>query len=57
MLNRKHVKQLVRKYFNEASDGQIEILLEELAREIEVMTHVKIRELVNCERSKKITEQ
>jgi hypothetical protein len=57
MLNRNEVKKLVKKYFTEANDGQIEILLEELVREIEIMIHVKIRELVNCERSKKISEQ
>lgn len=53
MLERENVKQWVQKYFTEANNEQVEILLEELAREIEVMTHVKIRELVSLERNKK----
>jgi len=56
MLGHEELRQLVKKYFTEASDEQIEILLEELVREIEVMTHAKIRELVNCERIRKSTE-
>lgn len=56
MLKRENVKQLVQKYFTEASSEQIEIILEEFAREIEVMTHAKIRELVSVERSKKIAD-
>ena len=55
-MNQEEVKQLVKKYFTEASDEQIEILLEELVRESEVMIHAKIRELVNCERIKKSAE-
>jgi len=61
MLNHEELRQLVKEYFTdtyftEATDEQIEMLLEELVREIEIMTHAKIRELVNCERLKKSTE-
>jgi hypothetical protein len=51
------LRNLVKKYFTEANNEQIEILLAELVREIEVMTHAKIRELVNCERIKKLSDQ
>jgi hypothetical protein len=54
MLDHEDLKQLVRTYFSEASNEQIENIVEELSREIEIMTHSKIRELVNCERNKKI---
>jgi hypothetical protein len=53
MLNHEELKQLVIKYFSEASNEQIENIVEELSREIEIMTHAKIRELVNVERTKK----
>jgi len=56
MLNQGELKQLVEKYYNEASDEQIEKILEELSREIEIMVHAKTRELVNCERLKKSEE-
>jgi hypothetical protein len=54
MLNHEELKQLVITYFSEASNEQIENIVEELSREIEIMAHSKIRELVNCERNKKI---
>ncbi|SFL43732.1 hypothetical protein [Pelosinus propionicus] len=55
MLNYEELKQLTKKYFAEASEEQIEILLRDLTRELEIMTHAKIRELVDLERRKKIT--
>ncbi len=55
MLKQEEVKQLVRKYFAEANDEQIERLLGELSRDIENTIHAKIRELVNCERIKKLS--
>ncbi|AIF54098.1 hypothetical protein [Pelosinus sp. UFO1] len=57
MLNYEELKQLAKKYFTEASEEQIEILLGDLTRELEIMTHAKIRELVDFERRKKITGQ
>jgi hypothetical protein len=57
VLNQEEAKQLVKKYFTEASDKQVEILPEELTREIEVTIHAKIRELVNCERIKNLSDQ
>jgi len=57
MLNQEKAKELVQKYFTEANDKQIGIVLEELTREIEVSIHAKIRELVNCERIKKLSDQ
>lgn len=53
-MSQEELQQLVKKYFTEASDEQIEKIMEELSREIEIMTHAKIRELVNCEKSKKL---
>jgi DNA-binding protein Fis len=53
MLKREEVKQLVQKYYSEANGEQIEKIVEELSREIEIMIHAKIRELVNSERIKK----
>ncbi|GMB01470.1 hypothetical protein [Pelosinus sp. IPA-1] len=56
MLNYEELKQLTKKYFTEASEEQIETLLGDLTRELEIMTHAKIRELVDFERRKKIKE-
>jgi predicted XRE-type DNA-binding protein len=56
MLTPQEINQLVKKYFTEASSEQVEMIMQELSREIEVMVHVKIRELVACERSKKIEQ-
>lgn len=55
MLKQEETKQLVKKYFSEASDEQVERLLEELTRDIEITIHARIRELVNCERIKKLS--
>lgn len=44
----------MKKYFAEASDEQIESFFEELAKEIEVMVHAKIRKLSGSERTKNI---
>ena len=57
MLNHEELRELVRTYFSEASNEQIENIVEELSREIEIKTHAKIRELVNYERNKKISDQ
>jgi hypothetical protein len=54
IMNQEELQQLVKKYFTEASDEQIEKIMGELSREIEIMTHAKIRELVNFEKSKKL---
>ena len=56
MLNDEELKRLVKQYFTEGSNEQIEKVIEELSREIEIMAHAKIRELVNFERNKKIIE-
>lgn len=42
MLKQEEVKQLVRKDFTEANDEQIERLLGELSRDIEIAIHAKI---------------
>lgn len=55
-MNHEELTQLVKKYFTDASNEQIETITEELSREIEIMAHAKIRELVNIERNKKIIE-
>jgi hypothetical protein len=57
MFKHQDLRNLVKKYFTEANNEQIEILLAELVREIEIMTHAKIRELVNSERIKKLSDQ
>jgi hypothetical protein len=41
------------KYFDEVSNEPIETIMQGLSREIEVTIHVKIRELVGCERIRK----
>ena len=55
MFKQQDLRNLVKKYFTEANNEQIEILLAELVREIEIMIHAKIRELVNSERIKKLS--
>lgn len=57
MFKQQDLRNLVKKYFTEANNEQIEILLAELVREMEIMTHAKIRELVNSERIKKLSDQ
>lgn len=56
MMNHEEVRQLVKKYFSEASEEQVETLMHELSREMEILVHIKIRELVGCERSKRIAK-
>lgn len=50
MLNEESLKQLIKNYYPDGTSGQIDNLLADLLREMEVMTHAKIRELVNQEK-------
>jgi hypothetical protein len=52
--NREVVKHLLKMYFPEAADKQVDALLKELVQEIEVFTHAKIREAVNQQRMKSV---
>jgi hypothetical protein len=52
MVNREAAKALIKTYFPEASEEQVEDLLKELTQEINVFAHAKTRELVNQKRFK-----
>lgn len=44
MIEKEVLRELVKKYFSESTDKQINDLLEELMRDIEVMTCTKTRD-------------
>lgn len=55
MIKQEVLKDLIKKYYPEGSERQIIELLDDLSRELEVITHAKIRENVNFERVKRMT--
>lgn len=55
MIRKDVLKDIIKGYYPEGSEAQINALLEDLTREIEVATHAKIRENVSFERIKRMT--
>jgi len=54
MIEKDALKDLIKNYFPEGSENQINILLEDLSSELEVIAHAKIRESVSFERIKRM---
>ncbi|MPN46759.1 hypothetical protein SDC9_194357 [bioreactor metagenome] len=55
MIQKDVLKDIIKGYYPEGNEDQINALLEDLTREIEVATHAKIRENVSFERIKRMT--
>lgn len=51
-MNEESLKQLIKNYYPDGTPSQIDNLLADLLREMEVMAHAKIRELVSQEKMK-----
>lgn len=54
MIQRDALKQLIKGYFPEGNDDQINAILNDLSSELEVLAHAKIRESVSLERINRI---
>lgn len=55
MIQKDVLKDLIKNYYPEGNDDQINAILEDITRDIEVITHAKIRERVSFERIKRTT--
>lgn len=55
MIQKQVLKDLIKGYFPEGNEEQVNLLLEDLVRDLEVITHAKIRENVSFERIKRMT--
>ncbi|MEG6584621.1 hypothetical protein [Dendrosporobacter sp. 1207_IL3150] len=56
MFKQEMLRDLIKNYFAEASEDQLQYIENELTRELEVTTHAKIREMVSYERIKRLMD-
>lgn len=54
MIKEDVLRNLIKSYYPEVEEKQVAFLIKELARELEVVAHCKIRESINFERIKKM---
>lgn len=56
MIHKDILRDLIKNYFPEGNDQQITALCNELIRDLEVITHAKIRGIVSFERIGRLME-